>query len=82
MSNDIKQEMRTRAQLAKGLTNVLQSDLEYVCADARDYDIICLNESIRDTKDTLQKLVDNIKELEYLLYLTKQDDSRKLHSPL
>lgn len=82
MSNDIRKELRTRAQLARGLANVLQSDLDYVCADAKDYDIICLNESIRDTKDTLQKLVDNVKELEYLLYLSQENSSRNLHSPL
>ena len=73
MSKDIKQEMRTRARLSKGLANALQYDVSYICSDVDNYDVICLGESIRDTKDTLHKLLDNVTELEYLLYLMKND---------
>lgn len=73
MSNDIKKEMRTRAKLSKGLANALQYDVSYICSDVDSCDVMCLGESIRDTKDTLQKLLDNVTELEYLLYLMKKD---------
>lgn len=69
---DIRKEMRERVRLARGLANALGYDVEYVNSDVESFDLICMNESIREAKDTLQKLVDNITELEYLLYLTKE----------
>ena len=69
---DIRKEMRERARLARGLANALGYDVEYVHTDVENFDLICMNESIRETKDTLQKLIDNVTELEYLLYLTKE----------
>lgn len=74
---DIKKEMRDRARLARGLANALGHDVDYVHMDVDNFDLICMNESIRETKDTLQKLMDNITELEYLMYLLKKDESRK-----
>lgn len=69
---DIRKEMRERVRLARGLANALGYDVEYVNSDVESFDLICMNESIRETKDTLQKLIDNVTELEYLLYLTKE----------
>lgn len=74
---DIKKEMRDRARLARGLANALGHDVDYIHMDVENFDLICMNESIRETKETLQKLMDNITELEYLFYLLKRDDSRK-----
>lgn len=74
---DIKKEMRDRARLARGLANALGHDVDYIHMDVENFDLICMNESIRETKDTLQKLMDNITELEYLFYLLKKDGSRK-----
>ena len=72
---DIKQEMKDRARLARGLANALGYDTEYVYTDVQNFDLICLDESLRETKDTIQKLMDNIKELEYLVYLIKKQDA-------
>lgn len=72
---DIKQEMKDRARLARGLANALGYDTEYVYTDVQNFDLICLDESLRETKDTIQKLTDNIKELEYLVYLIKKKDA-------
>ena len=74
---DIKKEMIDRARLARGLTNALCYDVDYIYSDVKDLDFICMGESIRETKDTLQKLVDNVTEIEYLLYLLKSDTTRK-----
>lgn len=69
---DIKKELKDRARLARGLANALGYDVEYVYMDAENYDLICMNESLRETKDTLQKLVDNIAELERLFKMLKK----------
>lgn len=75
--SDVKKEMKDRARLARGLANALGYDVEYVYTDVENFDLICMTESIRETRDTLQKLVDNMKELEYLLYLVKKQESRE-----
>lgn len=77
-----KIEMRSKARAANGLLNLLKYDIEQVTADTNDFDLICLEESIKDTKSTIQMLIDNMTELEYVLYLSKREDSRDIHSPL
>ena len=72
---DIKKEMRERARLARGLANALGYDVDYIYSDVENYDLICMSESIRETKETIQKLIDNVMELEYLLYLIKKEDA-------
>lgn len=74
---DIKKEMRERARLARGLSNALGYDIEYVCSDVETFDTICLEESIRETKYTVERLVDNVTELEKLLYLLKKDENTR-----
>jgi hypothetical protein len=69
MDRDIKLKMKKRARIATGIVNLLQDDIEHVRADANDFDLICLAESIKDTKATLQMLIDNVAEIEYMLYL-------------
>lgn len=72
---DIKKEIKERARLSRVLANALGHDAEYLYSDADDYDLVCLAESIRETKDTIQKMIDNVMELEYLLYLIKKEES-------
>ena len=64
---DIKREMRERASLLRGLVNALGSDVDYIWSDVRAFDVICLGESIREAKDTMSRIDDNINELEGLL---------------
>ena len=70
---DIKKEMKERAWAIRGLVNALKYDAEYIESDAKNYDIICMGESIRDTKNTIQQILDNVAEIEHLLYLTKDE---------
>lgn len=70
--SEIKMIMRSRARSIKGLINVLQSDAEFICADADDFDLVGLNESLPELKDTVERLTDNIAELEYALYLSRK----------
>ena len=76
MKNEIKKEMRTRARMIRGMINLLKDDAEYIYSDACDFDLVALGESIRETKDTLQTLIDHVMELEYSLYLTKNEEPR------
>lgn len=69
---ETKREMRAKAQMIRGLTNVLRKDADYICVDADDHDLVGLGESIREVKDTIQSLIDNVEDLEYLVYSTKR----------
>ena len=75
-------EIRTKARKLKGLLNLLADDICTLNNDAEDYDLMCLTESIRDVKETLQMFTDGITELEYTLYLINQKRSRNLQSTL
>ena len=73
--NEIRRGIKTRARLLRGLTNVLQLDSDYIWSDASNQEILCLNESIREAKVTLQQVTDCLTELEYMLYLLKREES-------
>lgn len=77
MTQELRVEMRQRARRLKGLLNLLTDDIYHVNADASDFDLLCLEESINDAKSTLQMFTDGITELEYTLYLSNQKRSRK-----
>jgi hypothetical protein len=71
---EIKRDMRGRARLLRGLANVLQVDADYIWSDSNNFELLCLNESIKEAKTTLQQITDCLTELEYLLYLTRRDN--------
>ena len=73
---EIKLNMKKRARIASGIVNLLRDDVEHIKADTNDFDLICLEESLKDIKDTLRMLTDNITEIEYMLYLVNSGDSR------
>jgi rRNA processing protein Krr1/Pno1 len=77
MKNAIKLEMKKKAHMIRGLSTLLKDDADYICVDAEDFDLIGLEESVREIKETIQQLVDNIMEIEYSLYLAKRTTSRK-----
>ena len=74
---DIKKELRDKARLVRGLANALGYDAEYVLIDVENFDLVCLSESMRETSDTIQKLADNLKEMEYLVHLIKRGETRQ-----
>lgn len=73
---DSRYEMMERARLLRGLAKALTCDADYIYDDIRTYDIVCMTESIRDIRETIDRLMDNITELEYMLYLAKRGESR------
>ena len=90
MKKNIKINMKKRSRVAMGLLNLLRDDINQVRIDTDDFDLISLEESIREAKNTLRMLGDNITEIEYMLYLANSKESvqgsfsfaRKLHTPL
>ena len=70
-----KLEIKKRARMCDGMLNLLRDDIRQLRADADDFDIICLEESLKDTRSTLQMFVDNVTEIEYVLYLLKTRES-------
>ena len=82
MDKKVKREMKTRTRLAQGLLTVLEDDLDQIVLDVDNGNMFTIDDSIKEAKNTIQKLTDDITELEYVLYLSKQDDSRNLQSLL
>lgn len=80
MRKNIKTDMRKRARVAAGLLNLLRDDIDQLRVDTDDFDLICLEESIKDTKTTLQMLNDNVTEIEYLLYLFRNENGEQIQT--
>lgn len=75
MRKNLKHDMRKRVRACLGLTDLMKDDIIQLRADLHDFDILCLEESLKDTKATLQMFIDNVTEIEYMLYLLKARDS-------
>ena len=73
--NELRRGIKARARLLRGLANVLQVDADYIWSDSNNHEALCLNESIREAKLTLQQVTDCLTELEYMLYLMKREES-------
>ena len=72
---NMKMDMKKRARISMGLLNLLKDDIDQVRVDADDFDLICLEESLKDAKTTLQMITDNITEIEYMMYLFKNKET-------
>lgn len=68
----IRNEIKARARLARGLINILQDDIDMLNTDADSLNLINIEESIKETKDTLFDIMDNINELEYAVISLKE----------
>lgn len=75
MRNNPKRRMVEQARLISGLLNVLKDDVERIRFNANLYNFIDLSDALMDAKDTLQVLMDNVVELEYVLYLYEKEES-------
>lgn len=70
---ELKMLMRGKARLSRGLVNLLKDDTEQIYNDVNTFDVISLEDALRDTKQTTQQLLDAVTDLEYYLYLAKKD---------
>lgn len=69
MNRNVKKDIRNKARLICGLTNILQYDSENLLNDTNEFNTDRVIETVQDTKETVQNIVDIIAEIEYLLYL-------------
>lgn len=62
-----KNEIKARARLSRGLVNILKDDIDMLNIDADDFNIYAINESIKEARDTLNDMMANLDELEYVI---------------
>lgn len=71
MNNKTKRKIRNKARLTCGLADILKYDVGNLMSDTNDFDVDRMMDTVQETKETLQNLVDVIVEIEYLLYLNR-----------
>ena len=69
---ELKAIMRGKARLARGLVNLLDYDAERMYTDIDDLSVDRLEETIRETKRTIQQLMDTTTDIEYCLCAVKR----------
>lgn len=67
-----KNEIKARARLSRGLVNILKDDIDMLNIDADDFNLFTINESIKDVKNTLRDIADNLSELELAVEVAKE----------
>ena len=67
-----KNEIKARARLSRGLVNILKEDVEMLIVDADSFNLFTIDEAIKDTKDTIQDILDNLNELELAVETAKE----------
>lgn len=72
MKEELKMEMRKRAQFTRGLLNLLKDDVDCICIDVATYDLFTINDSIAEAKDTVNKILTNLTELERIVRISKR----------
>lgn len=59
-----RKEIKARARLTRGLLNILSDDINMLNTDADNLNLFCIDESIKETKDTLIHMMDNLYAIE------------------
>ena len=72
MENELKWDIRKRARLTRGLLNLLKDDIDCICIDADTNDLYLISESINEARDTIQKMINSIEELECVVRETRE----------
>ena len=72
---ELKMVMRSKARLARGLSYLLKDDADQIYSDIDSLDVVSLEEAVRDIRRTTQQLTEAITDLDYYLYLVKNDDA-------
>lgn len=62
-----KNEIKARARLSRGLVNILKEDIDMLNIDADDFNLFTIGESIKEVRDTINDILANIDELEYVV---------------
>lgn len=67
-----KNEIKARARLSRGLVNILKDDVDMLNVDADDFNPYTISESIKETRDTINDMMANLDELEYVVFRLKE----------
>lgn len=68
----IRNEIKARAKLSRGLLSILKDDIDMLNVDADNLNLISIEDSIAETKNTLHDIMDNINEIEYAVASLKE----------
>ena len=75
MNNKTKRTIKDKARLAYGLSHVLKDDIDILRVSTCKDDWKDLISVTQDTRETVQKLLDTLVDMEYYLYLSKFNES-------
>lgn len=75
MNSQAKKNIRNKVRLMRCLVNILEYDIENLRNIVDECDPDVLLETLSDTKEILQNVVDIIIEMEYIIYLNKLKES-------
>lgn len=64
-----KNEIRSKVRLLYGLTYVLREHIDDLRVDARNPDIDQLYALVRETNETLERIIDILADIEYTIFL-------------
>ena len=60
----VRNEIKARARLNRGLLNILADDIDMLNIDADNLNLFTIGESIKETKDTLVDIMENLYAME------------------
>lgn len=72
MPHEVKIAIIKRARLARGLVNILKDDVECINIDAEYFDLYNITESIKEAIRTVDKLKEDLEELNDILPMDKK----------
>lgn len=75
MKTKVKAKIKARARITRGLLCVLKDDVENLSMAVDDFDAFGVDMAVREINETLQKFIDNLTELEYIMYLHEHEGS-------
>lgn len=68
----VRNEIKARARLTRGLLNILKDDIDMLNMDADTLNLISIEESIKETKDTLVDIMENLYAMEDAVITLKE----------
>lgn len=76
MKTRTKAKVKSRARISRGLLCVLKDDVENLSMAVDDFDVYDITRAVKEVNETLQKFIDNLTELEYIMYLHEHEGSK------
>lgn len=74
MKMQTKNDIRTKVRLLYGLAYVLREDIDELRIHSADSDIECLQMFVQETTETMEKLINILAEIEYIIFLEQVEE--------